>query len=185
MTGPVYAPRSAGSPTTSSAARAASRSTSSSCTESSTIAREQALHFWPEKPYADEAMPAAAASTSALSLTIAGFLPPISVIAGRAKRPSWKRRPSDRPTAAEPVKTTPSIAPADMPVTSATGKLNGPNTPNGRSTLRLVSSDSPAVARGARERQASRRETGRGGGPRGVGSELASVCDANSESTTS
>ena len=111
-------------------------------------------------------------------------------------RPSWKRRPSARPTSAEPVKTTPSIAPsasarpvaappwtspttpsgspaaanasptsapdsgvcsdglsttvlpatsapAAMPVTSATGKLNGPitpNTPNGRSTLAFVSS---------------------------------------------
>ena len=118
------------------------------------------------------------------------------MIAGRAYGPSWKRRPSARPTSAEPVKTTPSIAPSAsappvapppcttdttpsgspaaanvsptsapdsgvcsdgltttvlpatsapdaMPVTSATGKLNGPitpKTPNGRSTLSFVSS---------------------------------------------
>ena len=141
-------------------------------------------------------MPAAAASRSAEAATIAGFFPPISVIAGRANGPSWKRRPSARPTSADPVKTTPSMspsaserpaslppctmfttpsgspaaakhsatsapdsgvcsdglittvlpatsAPALMPVTSATGKLNGPmtpNTPNGRSTLSFVSS---------------------------------------------
>ena len=128
-------------------------------------------------------------------MTIAGFLPPISVMAGRANAPSWNRRVSPRPTSADPVNTTPSIAlaasaspvagppcttfttpggssaaanasatsapdhgacsdglrtivlpatsaPALMPVTSATGKLNGPitpKTPNGRSTLRLRS----------------------------------------------
>ena len=57
--------RSLGSPSRSSAARAASRSTNSSCTESTTIAREQALHFCPERPNAERATPSAAASTSA------------------------------------------------------------------------------------------------------------------------
>ena len=192
----MNAPASAGSPITSASARAASAATSSSYTASTTIAREHALHFWPEKPNAEEAMPAAAASTSADAATMAGFLPPISVIAGRANGPSAKRLPSARPTSAEPVKTTPSIAPSAsarpvssppwtsattpsgspaaakhsptsapdsgvcsdglittvlpatsapeaMPTTSATGKLNGPitpNTPNGRRTLSLVSS---------------------------------------------
>ena len=79
-----------------------------------TITREQALHFWPEKPYADAAMPAAAASRSADAVaTIVGFLPPISVIAGRAYAALLEAsRPSARPTSAEPVKTTPSIAPS-------------------------------------------------------------------------
>ena len=64
--------------------KAARRSTNSSCTESSTIAREQALHFWPDSPKAARATPSAALSRSAFAVTIAGFLPPISVSAGRA-----------------------------------------------------------------------------------------------------
>ena len=78
-------------------------------------------------------MPAAAASTSAEAATIAGFLPPISVIAGRANGPSAKRLPSARPTSAEPVKTTPSIAPSasarpvsSPPWTSATTPSGSP-----------------------------------------------------------
>jgi hypothetical protein len=76
-------------------------------------------------------MPAAAASRSADAATIAGFLPPISVIAGRAKRPSWKRRPSARPTSAEPVKTTPSIAPSASARPVAAPPWTSPTTPSG------------------------------------------------------
>ena len=76
-------------------------------------------------------MPAAAASRSALPDTIAGFLPPISVIAGRAYGPSWKRRPSARPTSAEPVNTTPSSAPSASARPVAAPPCTSPTTPSG------------------------------------------------------
>ena len=76
-------------------------------------------------------MPAAAAPTSAEAATIAGFLPPISVIAGRANGPSAKRRPSARPTSAEPVKTTPSIAPSRAPGPSPRRRAPATTTPSG------------------------------------------------------
>ena len=44
--------------------------------------REQALHFWPEKPKAAFAIPSAAASRSELAPTTAAFLPPISASTG-------------------------------------------------------------------------------------------------------
>ena len=69
-------------------ARAASPATSSSYTSLTTIAREQALHFCPENPKADFAIPSTALSRSALAVTMAGFLPPISVSAGRANGPA-------------------------------------------------------------------------------------------------
>ena len=77
-------------------------------------------------------MPVAASSRSALAATIAGFLPPISVIAGRAYGPSWKRRPSARPTSAEPVNTTPSIAPSASARPVSAPPWTSPTTPSGR-----------------------------------------------------
>ena len=49
-TGPSDVAGSAGSPSTSSRAPAAIRSTSSSCTARSTTTREHELHFWPASP---------------------------------------------------------------------------------------------------------------------------------------
>ena len=68
---------------------------------------------------------------SAEAATIAGFLPPISVIAGRAYAPAWKRRPSARPTSAEPVNTTPSIAPSASARPVSPPPWTTPMTPSG------------------------------------------------------
>ena len=76
------------------------------------MAREHALHFWPEKPNAALAMPSAAPSRSALAPTMAGFLPPISASTGFGNGPAESRRPISRPTSAEPVKATPSTVDA-------------------------------------------------------------------------
>jgi hypothetical protein len=64
-TGPTNASRSAGSPIGRRVVQAARRSTKSSWTLASTMAREQALHFCPASPKAARAIPSAAASTSA------------------------------------------------------------------------------------------------------------------------
>ena len=44
--------------------------------------REFAEHFWPPKPKAERITPSVALSRSAFSVTIVGFLPPISQITG-------------------------------------------------------------------------------------------------------
>ncbi len=78
-TGPMYVPYAAGSPWfTSLAIAGMSLATNASCTESTTIAREQAEHFWPPKPNALCATPSAAASRSASSSMMMPSLPPIS-----------------------------------------------------------------------------------------------------------
>ena len=83
MTGPIQFSRLVGSPTAMFAARSASRSTNSAATLRSTYTRELALHFWPSNPNEERATPSAASSMSALAMTMAGFLPPISVMIGR------------------------------------------------------------------------------------------------------
>ena len=57
-------------------------------------------------------MPSAAFSRSALAVTIAGFLPPISANTGRAQRPEARARAISRPTGTEPVNAIPSTSPA-------------------------------------------------------------------------
>jgi len=54
----------------------------SSKTGRSTYTREQAEHFCPLYPKAERMTPSVALSRSAFLVTIAGFLPPISQMAG-------------------------------------------------------------------------------------------------------
>ena len=115
----------------------------SSCTSSATIAREQALHFWPERPKAERATPSAAAARSALAVTIAGFLPPISVSAGRAKGPSCMRRAMSRPTSAEPVKATPATADSARACPVPGPPCTRLNTPSPSSASRISPSSAP------------------------------------------
>jgi hypothetical protein len=75
-------------------AKPAMRWQNSSYTGSSTMAREQALHFW----------------RSALVVMIVGVLPPHLGQGRRAYGPSCIRRAISRPTSAEPVKAMPSTA---------------------------------------------------------------------------
>ena len=68
--------------------RAASVAATSFCTNVSataacTYTREHAEHLCPFMPKAERNTPLAARSRSALSMTIAGFLPPISTMHGR------------------------------------------------------------------------------------------------------
>ena len=64
------------------AARSASLATNSSATARSTYTREQAEHFWPLNPNAERMTPSLALSRSAVAVTMAGFFPPISQMAG-------------------------------------------------------------------------------------------------------
>ena len=127
-------------------ARSASSSTNSSCAAlPTTIAREHALHFWPARPNAARATPSAALSRSARSLTIAGFLPPISVSAGRAKAPSCSVRPILRPTCAEPVNAMPSTAEPTSARPAAGPPWTRLNTPSGSPPARTTSASSAPV----------------------------------------
>ena len=82
MTGPVKTSRSSGLPTFSLDAFSTSRFVKSSYTARCTYARLQAEHFCPLNPNADRMTPSVATSRSAFAETMAGFLPPISQMAG-------------------------------------------------------------------------------------------------------
>ena len=79
----------------------------SSATDASTKTLDAAEHFWPAKLNALRPVPAAARSRSAAAVTITGFLPPISQIAGFGYADANERMIA-MPTALDPVNVTPS-----------------------------------------------------------------------------
>ena len=72
-------------------------------------------------------------------MTIAGFLPPISVRAGRAYGPSCILRAISRPTAAEPVKATPSTRASTRARPVVSPPCTRLKTPGGSSAARAIS----------------------------------------------
>ena len=103
-TGPISVSASSGSPSRTVAARAATRSSSSSCTARSTSSREPAMHVCPVAANTPATTPLAAASRSASANTTCGDLPPSSRLT-RARCPAAARMTAV-PVAVEPVKAT-------------------------------------------------------------------------------
>ena len=83
ISGPLLVSRRVASPVFTLAARAVRRSTKASYWDACTNATEQAVHFCPCMLKAERATPSTATSRSALALTYAAFLPPISARTGR------------------------------------------------------------------------------------------------------
>ena len=79
----------------------------SSAIEWCTNTRDAAEHFWPPKPNALRAVPSTASARSAEAVTITGFLPPISQIAGFGCEVENERM-IDMPTLLDPVNVRPS-----------------------------------------------------------------------------
>ena len=110
MTVPISVAGPMGSPNFQAAVLVTSFSTKASYTFSTTIALEQAEHFWPWKPKAEAATPSTAASTSVSLSTTIESLPPISAITRLTQIcPGTCLAASSlilRPTSFEPVKAT-------------------------------------------------------------------------------
>ena len=149
MTGTIIDSGSAPAPILRAFVFSTTRFVNSSMTLPTTIARDVAVHFWPEYFMAPETVISAACSRSASGRTITGFLPPIS---------SWYRLPrfadSDAmfiPMRVEPVNdiaATLSFVISSFP-TVPPDPVMRLNTPAGRSTashIRAMRVATPGVA---------------------------------------